>query len=311
MRRARITYQGAYHHVMNRGYEGKPIFQKNGDKEVFLDLLNIYSKKLRIRIFAYCIMDNHYHLILENSSGRMSDFLKQLNGNYGRIYRKGYGGKGYVFQDRYKSILIQNDPYLIIAVAYVLNNPVNCGITKKFLEYKWSSASLIFNAKIKKSKDDPIIVDIRYMEDIFETKKNFIKTVTEFDTKSLPIVETKVGKIVGEEKFVSKAIKKFDRRNNKESMERKRINDKYFDPVKKIIMEFEKKHKLKIEKVNIAKHAGKKLRRELLFYLRENGGLKYREIIKIDLFSDLKINSLGNLYQKAKNDLDEKKKSKK
>ena len=77
MRRARLTYKGAYHHVMNRGYDGNPIFKGRKDKEDFLSLLKLYSEKLNIRIFAYCLMDNHYHLILENSSGRMSDFLKK------------------------------------------------------------------------------------------------------------------------------------------------------------------------------------------------------------------------------------------
>jgi len=83
---------------MNRGHDGNNIFAGDENKNHFLDYLEDYSKKMHIRLFAYCIMDNHYHLILENSSGRMSDFLKQLNGQYGQYYRKREGGKGYVFQ---------------------------------------------------------------------------------------------------------------------------------------------------------------------------------------------------------------------
>ena len=62
--------QGAYHHAMNQGHEGKKIFQEDSEKEIFLGLLDKISKEHRIRIFAYCIMNNHYHLELENSSGQ-------------------------------------------------------------------------------------------------------------------------------------------------------------------------------------------------------------------------------------------------
>ena len=87
MRRARITYRGAFHHAMNRGHDGLKIFRKDDDKEFFLNLLGEYSKNLKTRILAYCLMDNHYHLVVQNISGRMSDFFKQVNGQYGGYYR--------------------------------------------------------------------------------------------------------------------------------------------------------------------------------------------------------------------------------
>jgi len=87
MRRERITYPGAYHHVMNKGYDGNAIFAESRYKSQFLDYLADSKKRMKIRIFAYCIMDNHYHLVSENSNGRMSDFLKLLNGLYGMYYR--------------------------------------------------------------------------------------------------------------------------------------------------------------------------------------------------------------------------------
>ncbi len=305
MRRARITWKGAYHHVMNRGYDGNPIFSKNSDKEIFLDMLKINSEKLRIRIFAYCIMDNHYHLILENSSGRMSDFFKQLNGNYGSYYRKNHGGKGYVFQNRYKSMLIQNDSYLILAIAYIMKNPVRARIVNDVLKYDWSSASLIFAEK-KGKQFNKSTVDIGYLEELFETEENYLRIVKSLDVESLPIIGTKVGRIIGGEEFVIKAMKKYERRSPKESLERKRINDKYFDPIEKIIMEFEMKHKVMITKIDTSTFFGKKLRGEFLYSLRENGGLKYGEIVKMDIFSDLKINSLGALYKRTKERLNRK-----
>src|SRR4030042_1581932 len=124
MRRARITYEGAFHHVMNRGIEGLAIFSEDYLKEKFIEFLSDKQEKLKIHLFAYCVMDNHYHLVLENTGGRMGNFMKQLNGQFGTFYRKQVKGRGYVFQNRFKSILIQDTTYLQMAVAYVLRNPV-------------------------------------------------------------------------------------------------------------------------------------------------------------------------------------------
>lgn len=301
MRRARITFRGAYHHVMNRGYEGKPIFKDIKDKENFLTFLKTYSEKLNIRIFSYCIMTNHYHLILENSSGRMSDFLRQLNGNFGGSYRAEHGGKGYVFQGRAISTLIQDDSYLLSSIAYGLNNPVRAGLVKNFLKYEWSSGSHYFN-----KNETPDIVDISYVEDIFGSQSNLIDMVNKSDIKMIPVIGTRIGKVIGNKDFVSIAREKFDRRNDSESMEGKRINDLYFEPIEKIFMEFERKNEIKVEDIETSTHSGKKLRGDLLVYLKDRSGLTYKNIIKLDLFSDMKFHSLGQLYKRAKQRLKKK-----
>jgi putative transposase len=112
---------------VNRGHGRERILANDADKKVFLDILTEASKRLKIRVLAYCLMDSHYHLVIENSSGRMADFFKLLNGDYGTYYRKRHGGNGYIFQGRYKSTLIQDDGYLMMAISYVLANPVRAG----------------------------------------------------------------------------------------------------------------------------------------------------------------------------------------
>ena len=116
MKRVRITYEGAFHHVMNRGFNGDDIFVGPQNKSQFLDYLEAISKKYKIRVYTYCMMDNHYHLIIQNTSRKMSEFLKQLNGQYGMFFRKRMGGKGYVFQSRYQSTLIEEESYLQTAL---------------------------------------------------------------------------------------------------------------------------------------------------------------------------------------------------
>ena len=225
----------------------------------------------------------------------MSDFLRQLNGNFGGSYRAEHGGKGYVFQGRSVSTLIQDDSYLLSAIAYGLNNPVRAGLVKDFLKYEWSSGSRYYNKN--KTSD---IVDRTYVEDLFGSKNNLIDMVNKSDIKSLPVIGSRIGKVIGDKNYVSIAMQKFERRNDRESKEGKRINDLYFEPVEKIVMEFENKHKVEIEKIDSTTYSGKRLRGELLFNLRDKGGLKYTEIKKMDLFSDLKLHSLGNIYKNAK-----------
>jgi REP element-mobilizing transposase RayT len=296
MKRVRITYEGAFHHVMNRGINGEEIFSGHRTKSQFLDFLEEYSKKMRIRIVSYCIMNNHYHLILENSSGRMSDFCRDMNGTYGMYYRKLNGGKGYVFQSRFRSTLIQDDSYLKMAIAYVLLNPVRAGIVEHFTEYIWSSASHYFSDKPFEIE----IVDTDFVNELFVSKSQFFKFMELWCSKELPIRETKYGGILGAQDFLDEALDKFDRRGKLESEGVKRIDDRYFEPEEKVIWEFETKHGLKLEEIDTRSYKGKRLRGELLVLLKDLAGLKYTDIMELPIFRELLVTSLPKLYRDAK-----------
>lgn len=296
MRRARITYEGALHHAMNRGINGDEIFSGNKSKTIFLDLLEGTAKSLKIRILAYCIMDNHYHLVLENSNGRMSDFFRQLNGNYGMIYRKLCGERGYVFQSRYKSTLIQEEGYLRISLRYALQNPVRAGLVTRFDHYMWSSANQYFSGQ------NSGIVDSQYVEDLFSSREDFYGFMAIDQFKEFMPRQTKCGEILGDKTFEASAIGKFDRRAKGLSPGYKRIDDQdpIFNPGEKVIWEFERKIGYPIEEIDVSTHHGKRLRGELLVRLKDIAGLKYREIIEICPFDNLKFPSLGKLYSDAK-----------
>jgi REP element-mobilizing transposase RayT len=92
MQRIRLTYPGDLYHAMNRGHGGEKIFSGPDLKKKFIEILSETSRKLKIGNIAYCLLDNHYHLVAENSSGRLSEFFNQLNGRYGIHYRKKMGG---------------------------------------------------------------------------------------------------------------------------------------------------------------------------------------------------------------------------
>ncbi len=280
---------------MNRGHDGLPIFKNKKEKNAFLDLVKKNSEKCKISILAFCIMDNHYHLVVQNTSGRMSDFFKRTNGEFGTIYRKEHGGRGYVFQDRFRSTLIQKEQYLLKAFAYVLNNPVEAGLVTDFIEYEWSSAKLYFG------EIGDNIIDNSFIRESFKSLQVFKSFINENRIKSLPLVKTKMGPIFGNRNFIDKAIEKYDRRKAEDNnLSGKRENDIYFESIEKILYEFEKKFKLDPYKLDTTTLKGKRLRGELLINLKDLSGLTYKEIYQLDFFSDVKFNSLGRMYKDAK-----------
>ncbi len=294
MRHARLTWVGAFHHVMNKGLGNENIFLSAEMKQKYIQLLTEKSNLSRIRIFCYCVMDNHFHLVLENASGKLSDFMKQLNSSYGIYYRKSVGGKGYVFQDRFRSTLIQDEAYLLTAIKYVLQNPVEAGISPNFLDYTWSSARLYFR-RVNQS-----FVDMKFVENLFISKRNFIESVNKFNIKNMIDYPTKFGRILGTEKFIKEAEEKYDRRKTESIRNNKRKDDMYFESIEKVYYEFERKKNIRISEIDINSHKGKRLRGELLILLRDKSGLKYREIKELPEFSDIKFSSLGSLYSSTK-----------
>ena len=283
---------------MNRGINGEAIFKADKHKTVFLDILADNVDKFRMRLFAYCIMDNHYHLVLENASGRMSDFFRNLNTQYAFYYRKQTGGKGYVFQNRYISTIIQDDAYLKQAIIYVLANPLHAGIIDNFRKYPWSSAKAYFQkAKLK-------WLDGEFVQELFGSQINLAGAIQMKGSDKLPLLKTRLGPVLGNESFVEKALERYERRLEPDGMKKKRRGDFYFEPVAKVIQEFERDKGIKIDDINIGKLNGKRLRTELLVLLHDLTGLKYREIIEISIFSDLHYLSMSRLYHNFRNKKD-------
>lgn len=293
MRKPRFTFQGAYHHIMSRAIGGEYIFSKDEYKDYFLSIIKEELKKQKIKILAYCIMNNHYHLILQNTSGRMAAFMREINGRYGIYYRSKVGGKGYVFQDRYKSTLVQDGKYLRMVIIYVLLNPVRAHIVNNPYQYRWSSINEYFNEM------DDSIVDNKFVEGLFDDKETMDKLLREWGVK-ISGKTTKLGMVVGNNRFIKEAIRKFDRRKNKGESKRMREKDYMFTSPDKVIKKFERDKGIKIEDIDTKTLAGKRLCGELLVFLKDKAGLTYREIIIYPPFINLRYSSLAKIYNRTR-----------
>ncbi len=144
--RLRVDLAG-YHHVINRGVNRSVVFNNADDKEIFLQIINKSATIHKVILHDYCIMDNHYHLLIETTKENISIFMRIVNANYAKYFNKKYQRSGHLWQDRYKSRYIINENYLHTLMRYIEHNPINAGISQKVGEFPFTFASQIFNAK--------------------------------------------------------------------------------------------------------------------------------------------------------------------
>lgn len=135
----RIEFAGALYHVTSRGDRQEAIYIDDEDRISFLTLLSKVSKDYNWLIHAYCLMDNHYHLLIETLDGNLSRGMRQLNGVYTQITNRYHGKVGHVFQGRYKAILVQKEKYLLELARYIVLNPVRARMVREAKDWPWSS----------------------------------------------------------------------------------------------------------------------------------------------------------------------------
>jgi len=135
----RIEYAGAVYHITSRGNEKKAVYKDDVDRGTFLDTLFQVNKRYNWICHAYCLMNNHYHLIIETPDGNLSAGMRQLNGVYTQTFNKRHKRVGHLFQGRYKAILIQKDSHLLEVCRYVVLNPVRARAVDRPELWQWSS----------------------------------------------------------------------------------------------------------------------------------------------------------------------------
>ena len=129
----RITFPGAFYHITSRGNEQKVVFKSKRDREKFLEYLESATRRYAALIHAYCMMDNHYHLMLETPSGNLPEIMRHINGAYTTYFNIKRKRSGHLFQGRYKAILVEIDEYAKELSRYIHLNPVMAGMRDKKL----------------------------------------------------------------------------------------------------------------------------------------------------------------------------------
>lgn len=135
----RITFPGAFYHVTSRGNESKTVFKSRRDREKFTEYLESASQRYKAVIHAYCLMDNHYHLLVETPLGNLPQIMHHINGAYTTYFNVKRKRSGHLFQGRYKAILVAIDEYAKELSRYIHLNPVRAKLVEIPEKYDWSS----------------------------------------------------------------------------------------------------------------------------------------------------------------------------
>ncbi len=202
----RIEYPGAFYHVTSRGNEGKKIYNSDKDKERFLHYLNNAHQRFGILIHAYCLMGNHYHLLVETPLPNLSRSMQFINSSYTTYYNLKNKRSGHLFQGRYKAIIVDKDSYAQVLSRYIHLNPVRSKITSTPEEYLWSSYNYYLHPGNK-----PEFLRIEFILGYFSSRKDSgQKGFKEFVEEGLtgksanPFKEVVAGLILGSKSFVQK-----------------------------------------------------------------------------------------------------------
>jgi REP-associated tyrosine transposase len=135
----RIEFAGALYHITSRGNARGPIFLDRSDWDGFLDILSSVIARFEWVCHAYCLMENHYHLIVETARGNLSRGMRQLNGVYTQFFNRRHKKVGHLFQGRYNAVLVEKESHLLSLCRYVVLNPVRAKLVRVPGQWRWSS----------------------------------------------------------------------------------------------------------------------------------------------------------------------------
>jgi REP element-mobilizing transposase RayT len=206
-RKPRIQYEGAFYHVIVRGNQRQDIFLDEADRHHYLERLHRYKNKCGFILYAYVLMTNHVHLLIETPRDPISRIMQMINFTYTQYFNKRYGKVGHLFQGRYKSYLCDKDGYLLSLVRYIHNNPLRAGLVKDAVGFQWSShgdylhgtkALVDTDRVLRLFSERPGIARLKYMEFMIAGEPD----------RSLSPYAAYEQQIVGDERFIEKVEKR-------------------------------------------------------------------------------------------------------
>jgi REP element-mobilizing transposase RayT len=203
-RMTRLEFEGAVYHVMSRGTEKKDIFVSPGDSKRFIELLEQMSERFAVDIYAYVLMGNHYHLLMETVRPNLSKAMHYLNSVYSQHFNHCHKRVGHFFQGRYFAILIEKDSYLLEVSRYIHLNPVRAGIVRRPEQYVWSSYREYIGKEKKRWVKTGAVMD--QFSGRKERAHRFYREFVEdaLESRENPLRDAVAGLVLGSEKFVRK-----------------------------------------------------------------------------------------------------------
>jgi REP-associated tyrosine transposase len=199
----RIEYAGAIYHVCARGNGRQAIFLDDDDRGEFLHSLWSVSSRLPWRVWAYCLMGNHYHLLLETLSPTLSQGMRDLNGGYSQSFNRRYERVGHVFQGRYGSTVVDKEAYLLELARYIILNPVRAGLCRSAEDWPWSSYRATIGLLNPPAPLAAALLLGMFAPDPGQRAREFARFVRAGLTAPNPFARQRVRSVLGGEPFVN------------------------------------------------------------------------------------------------------------
>ena len=169
-RQAREKSTTGIYHVMLKGLDGRNIFLDDADRALFLEKLDKAREAGGFELYAYCLMDNHVHLLLKEGE-ELGTSIKRITVGYVQLHNNKYGRTGHLFQNRFNSEAVEEDQYLMTVIRYIHRNPLKAGMVSRLKDYSWSSYQQI----IQTYQGNSSRIDMGIIKDYFPTTADFIR----------------------------------------------------------------------------------------------------------------------------------------
>ncbi len=216
----RLEFPCAVYHITSRGNEKNSIFLSDKDRTLFLSILGKTIDKYKWICHAYCLMDNHYHLLIETPLPNLSAGMRQLNGVFTQAFNRRHNRVGHLFQGRFKAIVIEKESHLLEVARYIVLNPVRSRIVNHPLKWRWSS----FSATTRIGQKPPFLyVDWilnRFGKESSTAIIGYRKFIMEGIKKRSIMKKAKKGIILGSDDFVDKIREALKRKRETEEIPR-------------------------------------------------------------------------------------------
>ena len=285
-RKPRIQFEGAFYHIIVRGNQRQDIFLDETNRHQYLELLHRYRNKCGFILYAYVLMSNHVHLLIETPNDPISRIMQMINFTYTQFFNRKYGKVGHLFQGRYKSYLCDKDSYLLNLVRYIHNNPVRAGLVKDAGAYEWSSHGDYLQRTKGLVDTDKVLRLFSERPDIARQKYVEFMTAGEDDESFSPYAAYEQ-QIVGGERFIEEVEKRVER------LERRAKKM----PIRDLILAVEKETSVGFSEM-VSRKRGERLRmaRGILVSLAKEVGYNMMEmqgILKRDISVLSRLASIG------------------
>jgi putative transposase len=205
----RIEFEGALYHVVSRGNERRDIFFDDDDRRLFLDTLGEMAQRFEIEMVAYVLMNNHYHLLLSTRRANLSRAMQWFGVTYTNRFNARNSRSGHLFQGRFKSMLVQNDAYLMRLSLYIHRNPMRAGIVNRMADYPWSSyRSYAYGKKAPEwLKTERVLCQLQKVKDRHAAYRELTQRYSDEERKLFEDLHH--GFILGTEQFVESIKNRF------------------------------------------------------------------------------------------------------